>query len=567
MTYFDANFHNGGYGFRMNLANGYIDVPDKTGCYILSTGCGTGKTECCKSIISQRFNDGILYCVDTIAELDKMYRWISENSQSLGIRQDDVIIISSDPRHQQFLHIYKDNPAILMQKKIVLITHVRFWTDLINYFLIYKPQSPVKEFDGDFGSRMARGDLRKFVLFDETPRFIKPFFSMPYSILASFVDEKGDCFPVERIRWVYNKFISTGKYNPFPSGKTRLDDIKRNVIFDMIPKLFPQWIDSNMRDCDIAFTPLNLSQTIVNTHILVLEGAGNILFQDSQYYELLDIERKYNSPVHFEQFKFDVRRRSMQFDTTAFDNFITWVVDRVNNNQMQHKKTLITVWKNYGKDNNDSSDTGYYDFVVSRLYNSRLDRNYYNVIYYGGPESKSTNDFRDFDEIILAGTWNIPNTETFKFNGQYGLSISNEQHRAWAFIQLLCRIGIRMHNGRDYSVCYSSDFNDDFMKKLDDYMKNKMTLINQVPSESKIPEWLEDKFIKLKIRANFYDEIMALCKWRADFLEVMKRGERLSCTITLSEIRNIVFRSRGKRSEYGSLLAKMKKLGISLQIK
>ena len=77
--------------------------------------------------------------------------------------------------HYISLSEYKDNPEIIMQKKILLITHVRFWTDLINFFLIYKPTSEVDVFDGDFRKFMTRKDLRGYIVFDETPTFIKPF--------------------------------------------------------------------------------------------------------------------------------------------------------------------------------------------------------------------------------------------------------------------------------------------------------------------------------------------------------------------------------------------------------
>lgn len=121
---FNVRFHSHGDGFEMDMVNGTLDVPDKKGCYVLSTGCGSGKTECCKSIIRQRANDGILYCVDTIAELDKMYQWISSHGMEFGVRPDDVIIISSDERHKQYLQQYQNCPEILMTKKVVLITRV-----------------------------------------------------------------------------------------------------------------------------------------------------------------------------------------------------------------------------------------------------------------------------------------------------------------------------------------------------------------------------------------------------------------------------------------------------------
>ena len=75
------------------------------------------------------------------------------------MRESDVMIISSDKERSSFLNQYRDNPEILMEKKIILITHVRFWTDLINYFLIYRPQVPVDSFDGDFRKLMVRPDL------------------------------------------------------------------------------------------------------------------------------------------------------------------------------------------------------------------------------------------------------------------------------------------------------------------------------------------------------------------------------------------------------------------------
>lgn len=567
---FNVKLHTAGFGFEMHMANGVIDVPDEKGCYVLSTGCGTGKTECCKSIIRQCHDYGILYCVDTIEELDKMYCWIRDNNVDLGIKQEDVIIVSSDRRHQEFLNQYQDNPAVLMQKKIVMITHVRFWTDLINYFLIYRPQTNVEPFDGDFRKIMQRPDLRRYVLFDETPRFIRPFFSMEKGILSSFANYKDNgwcCCSVDEIRKKYNKFLHNSEYDPFSKSNSSLNSIKREVIFNLIPQYFPQWIDSRDPTCDITFTPLNLSQPIVNTHILVLEGVGNVLFQNSNYYKLLDIKEKYNSPIHFEKFDFNVRRRSVGIDVGEFDKFIEWCAQKIAANQAIGKKTLVAVWKNHGKGNNDSNDFGYYQSVVNAMEKySQLNRDMYRVIYYGSPESKSTNEFRDFDEIILGGTWYIPNCETEKFKRQYGVMIESKRHLLWAFVQLICRIGIRLHNGRKYTVCYSSDFNDDFITELKNYLGNNELRPFIDESQSDIPDWLMDKFNSARIRVNFHEEIMKLCNWNEWILESIRSGERHTYSIDLNEIRDLIPRSRAKRSQYDKLRAALKKLGITLKI-
>ena len=66
-----------GNGFTMNLRNGSINVDDKTGMYVISTGCGAGKSTSIKELIKLKADKGIMYCVDTIAEADKMNHWIT----------------------------------------------------------------------------------------------------------------------------------------------------------------------------------------------------------------------------------------------------------------------------------------------------------------------------------------------------------------------------------------------------------------------------------------------------------------------------------------------------------
>lgn len=98
---FNIEPHSTGPGFLMRLKTGEIDVPDERGGYIISSGCGSGKTESIKSLIRNKYNEGILYCVDTKEELDKMYNWIIDNLVDVmpGLKKEDVMIISSDDEH------------------------------------------------------------------------------------------------------------------------------------------------------------------------------------------------------------------------------------------------------------------------------------------------------------------------------------------------------------------------------------------------------------------------------------------------------------------------------------
>lgn len=561
---FNVNFNLDG-SFELSLANGCINVPAQNGCYVFSTGCGTGKTECCKSIIRQQHHQGILYCVDTIAELDKMYNWILSEQQSIGITPDDVMIISSDPRHEIFLRQYQNNPEILMSKRVVLITHVRFWTDLINYFLIYNPQYQVTPFDGDFQSLMSRPDLRKFVMFDETPKFIQPFFKISRAVLPAFVEQDGygqwQSRPTAEMQHYYHNFVKDAPGDPFPKDNTHINRIKRDVIMNLIPQYCSQWCNSTNKELRITFTPLHLARNQVNTRIMVFEGVGNVLFQGSQYYTLLDIKDKYNCRIRFEQFPFGLKRRD-DLNVDAFSQFISLLIGRIEWNQQVGKKTLVVVWKNQGHNSATSTDAKYYEEVKGYLEaDAKLWKGMYDVIYYGSAESKSTNQFQDYGEIILVGDWNLTNSETKKFNTHYGVNIDNTHHKLWAFIQLLSRIGIRLHDGQEYSVLYSSDFNPGFITALGNYLINDLVPTNQDQSD-----WLSVLFDSANIRFNFRDEIRLLIQYDPMIAEHLMRQETYTFSISLTDLFSLKPRDQKKSYKYKALIKTLKKIGITMNI-
>ena len=313
---FNIEPHSTGPGFLMRLKTGEIDVPNERGGYIVSSGCGSGKTESIKSLIRNKYNGGILYCVDTKEELDKMYNWIIDNLVDVmpGLKKEDVMIISSDDEHYISLSEYKDNPEIIMQKKILLITHVRFWTDLINFFLIYKPTSDVDPFDGDFRKLMIRDDLRGYIVFDETPTFIKPFVTFSSVMMGNFTDidneGKTRSKKPEDIERFYDRFIK-GTSSEIFNTKYRIGRIKKQVALNLIPDYYDSWSISGKKELSISFYPADLcpDNTTINTHILIFEGVGDILFKDIRNYKLLDTSEKYNTVVDFQKLEFGITRK------------------------------------------------------------------------------------------------------------------------------------------------------------------------------------------------------------------------------------------------------------------
>lgn len=560
--------HSSGPGFTINLSNGSVDVPDAHGCYAISTGCGSGKTESIKNLIRLKHDQGILYCVDTIEELVKMYTWlISElcNDPAVSLRLDDIaIIVSGEDAFKQNYHDYMDDPDLLLKKKVVLITHTRFWSDDINRFLIYRPVTSVDFFDADFGKLMSRADLRKYIIFDETPLFIKDFVSFPKHILGIFSQQeiKGGwkCKSDVDIRKAYEKFLK-GTEADFYRSTSRLFNLRRETVLKLIPQYYEHWMRSSDKNCQITFKPSNLCQPGINTHVLVYEGAGDILLGSSSFYQLLDIQGKYNSNVVFSSFPFKFRR-----DDTRLNNNYKKAMDEVVKIICNESgKVLLVVWKSYGEDRNKDSNMNFIEAVEEELDRRGIDKARYKVTYYGATDTKSTNLYQDYRAIILMGRWGgIKNNDTAWLRECYGTDTTNEEHRLWYFVQLVSRIGIRKRDGQDYRVYYSEDIGKNFISRLSDYFNNIF-----IPNKhSGVLDW-EKKIDEAGINRSIKKRIKKLCKAFSDWQEYIRQGPIpvVKVSKSLKEIHKITPHSRKPlKRNYEPLVKALKTLGIELEI-
>ena len=560
---FDITPHSTGPGFRMRLKTGEIDVPDGRGGYIVSSGMGSGKTESIKSLIRHKHDEGILYCVDTRDELEKMFGWIVENLVVEGVlRMEDVMIISSDPGRADFLGQYRDNPEVLMEKKVILITHVRFWTDLINHFLIYKPQKEVAPFDGDFRTLMGRDDLRGYVIFDETPTFINPFVEFDRSMLGIFgkTDENGNiiCKPPEELGRYYDLFIRGGRNDLFNQAY-RINRMKRDVVLGLIPKYYGSWVMSDTDKVGITFYPVDLCPggMTISTHILIFEGAGNILFRGSTRFTLLDTESKYNTVTEFRKMDFGLSRKC--FDEAGFGIF----VERIG--RLIDKPTLIECWKDINGDDDGPGKSGYAERFKRLLVAEGVDPGLFTVTYYGATDNKSTNSYRDVGQILLCGDWNLPNTESAKIRRAYGTSTDPHSQKDWYFSQLITRIGIRKHiEGEVYTVWYTDDFDERFIERMDAYFNENRVIGKASVSHN---DW-EKRLDGMKIRSNIKEEIRLLARYDKDMQRAITMDSEYTKEVTFAYLEMIgIKRYVRERRKYDRLLETLNKLKITLVIK
>ncbi len=562
-----------GDGFTMYLKTGIITVPDKKGCYIVSTGCGSGKSTCSWSLIEQRADEGVLYCVDTIDAQKNMYNALMGNSYNNCLTEDDIIMLNCDESNRCTLYQYRDNPEILMSKKVVIITHARFWTDLINYFLIYKPQQPVDAFDGDFKTLMARNDLRKYIIFDETPQMIKPFAKISWPAFVAFINPDGSCKSRNEIFDIWQNWLRDTPDDPFPRQNCKINMIKASVIIDMIPKYFEQWKSQKGQELSIVYTPADLQQDVINTHVVIMEGAGDLLFQGADRYELLDCtNKKYNSPVNFEKFSFSLKRRTNISDE-EMSGFCGALANKLYENKCLGKKTLVVVWKTSGFNSDTEHGDDFYGGVCRNLTGYGLNPYLYHVTYFGAADSKSTNEYRDYEEIILCGTWHITNQDTSKFNIHYGINTSNRNHLLWSYVQLLTRIGIRMYDAsKTFTVWYSEDYETDlpqFIDQLGQYFADTTTELDTYvckKTNSKYPDWLQRRFEKSSIRQNYHEAIWNLCQNNQVITDTLRSGHNVSVGLPLKMLYEIVPMKQARSRAYDGLIGALRSLGIDLVI-
>ena len=563
---FNISPHSTGDGFTMDLKTGVVDVPDENGGYIISTSMGAGKTESIKSLIRHKYDMGILYCVDTKEELKKMYCWIIDElvkDKSCGLNYNDVMIVSSDKDFQYQLSLYRDNPEMLMYKKVILITHVRFWTDLINYFLIYSPDKneEVRPFDGDFARLMTRDDLRRYVVFDETPTFIKPFVEFDRTLLGIFgkTDEDGRIVSKDKaeIEKYYDSFIRNTRLDFF-NDTYKINRIKRDVVLGLVPKYYDSWMVDEGQKVGITFNPVDIcpDNVDIKTHVLIFEGAGNILFKGSSCFKLLDVKEKYNTVTEFKQVEFGLKRNRL--DNDKFSSFLDGIVKLID------KPSLVVCWKDVNGNDEGPGISSYAERVRNGLLERKVNPEIFSVTYYGASDNKSTNQYRDMRQIILCGDWSLPNTEAAKIRKAYGTKADSQDLKMWYFAQLITRIGIRKHiKGEVYTVLYTCDFEEFFIDRLDSYFnKNKLIPISPVIHE----DW-KVKLEGMKIRSNIKTEIITLAGSDDKMQQAIVQGKGFRKEVTFDFLDMLgIRRILHEKQRYNTLVETLKKIGITLVI-
>ena len=555
--------HPSGAGFSIPFLNGNIDIPDSPGGYCISSGCGSGKTEACKSIIRNKFNEGILYAVDTISECEKMYQWVKEELVDNGIINNTDVMMINSKAPLESMKTYLDNPEKICHVKILIVVQVRFFVELINYFLIFNPMTPPDSFDGDFQRLMNRVDIRKFVIFDETPLFLKPFASLTKGEIAPYVTTKAGkwiCKSKKDIEDIYNGFIKGDIKMDYNKCDNAMNRVKNKVVLNAIPKNFNNWMLMKRKIFEIQYWPSDLIQKGMNSYVLVFEGAGDILISTSSIFKLLDVKNKYNSTIVFNKFEFKLNRKH-EPEVDKYDEFVKSIEDILNK---VRGNTLIVIWKDFKAEKlSETPNNKYTKKLEDKLTNDGFFN--FHVTYYGASDTKSCNNYRDYENIILAGQWGLVKSVTQKLKQAFLCkSTCMENYMLWYYVQLLLRIGIRNNQRGTFEVYYSSDHKDSFMNRLNLYLNCNILIPTSIPSGKDLWEVMICSYKKGRY---YLKEISKLVSYDPGIKTSIEKNQSHTISISLKKIGSLIKKKKKlQRDNYKNLKSFLDKLNITLDI-
>lgn len=460
--------------FTINLKNSSIDLPDDVGTYVVSTGCGSGKTHWLKGFVRQYYNDGILVVVDSIKSANSLY----DSLLGLGMSEDDMLMIHSQTDFA-VQNEFSRNPNEVTKKKVLIMTNVRLYTEFPSVYMLYNSRGiQLRYFNGDWAGLMNDPNVRRWIIIDEIPGFIQDFCKVSKLHLGvlSEPDGQGGYKAKDETEMLnaYNSFIRNSD-SPFFDGSTELGKLKIETTLALIRKDYQNMIKAKEASY-IQFSPCDFQSN--RSLVLIMEGAGDILFKDSAVYNLVDVRQKYNVPAVFSKFNIPGLKRK----DTSQNMTVQRMAEEVKSIMTKTKgKHLIVCWKDFSGNEATSDDNAESSLVMElkeKLCALKITEDRFSIIYYGSSESRAVNTFKDYRNIILLGKWSLPvSSSSEKFNMVFQTKTTLTRYMLWEYVQLITRTRIRL--GLGINVFYSDEHNPNFMTTLERYLNQNILDIKE----------------------------------------------------------------------------------------
>lgn len=543
---------------KIKLKNRNVELPDDVGNFILSTGCGSGKTYWLERFILTHYMEGMLIIVDSIVSANSLY---FDLLTKLGLDANDMMLIHSKTDYD-VMNEYANNPEEVTKKKVLIMTNVRLYTEYPPVYLLYNKNGvTLSSFDGDWKKLMNNPNTRRWIIIDEIPGFIQKYATVSklYLGVLGETDDYGGYKAKEFIVMEkdYNTFIAHSDAALFATT-TALGKLKTDSALYIIKHKYLDMMKVQ-GDAVIQFSPCDFQTT--KSLVLIMEGAGDVLFKDSSIYKLIDIPQKYRAKADFHSFNVPNLNRRSNKHQELIKSMVQSVIAILSSVK---GKTLIACWNDFKgedkrttSDNQESKDSPTVALLSEELTKAAIPLDSFSIIYYGSAESKAVNDFKDYSNIILLGKWSLPvSTSSEKFNKAFLTNTTLTRYMLWEYVQLITRIAIRQD--RNINVFYSDDHNKDFMLTLEKYFNQN---ILDIPEEH--IDW-RDKVKKLNNGKRIVSQIERLSQ-RFPYIPqmIVEGNQNKTINVSLKEVNNLIGKNK-KRRDYKLLISILQKFGISL---
>ena len=543
---------------KIKLKNRNVELPDDVGNFILSSGCGSGKTYWLERFILTHYMEGMLIIVDSIVSANSLY---FDLLTKLGLDANDMMLIHSKTDYD-VMNEYANNPEEVTKKKVLIMTNVRLYTEYPPAYLLYNKNGvTLSTFDGDWKKLMNNPNTRRWIIIDEIPGFIQKYATVSKLHLGVLgeTDDNGGYKAKEFIVMEkdYNTFIAHSDAALFATT-TALGKLKTDSALYIIKHKYLDMMKVQ-GDAVIQFSPCDFQTT--KSLVLIMEGAGDVLFKDSSIYKLVDIPQKYRAKADFHSFNVPNLNRRSKKHQELIKSMVQSVVAILSSVK---GKTLIACWNDFKgedngitSDNQESKDSPIIASLSDELAKANISQDLYSIIYYGSAESKAVNDFKDYCNIILLGKWSLPvSTSSEKFNKAFLTNTTLTRYMLWEYVQLITRIAIRQD--MDINVFYTDDHNRDFIQTLEKYFNQN---ILDIPEEH--IDW-RDKVKKLNNGKRIVSQIERLSQ-RFPYIPqmIVEGNQNKTINVSLKEVNNLIGKNK-KRRDYKLLISILQKFGISL---
>ena len=528
---------------KIKLRNCSVELPDDVGNFILSTGCGSGKTFWLERFILTHYMEGMLIIVDSIVSANSLY---FDLLTKLGLDANDMMLIHSKIDYD-VLNKYANNPEEVTKKKVLIMTNVRLYTEYPPVYLLYNKKGAVlSSFDGGWKKLMNNPNTRRWIIIDEIPGFIQKYATVSKQLLGVLGADDGNggykAKEFVAMEKFYNTFIAHSDAALFDTT-TALGKLKTDTALSIIEHEYPKMMKAQ-GNAVIQFSPCDFQTN--NSLVLIMEGAGDVLFKDSSIYKLIDIPQKYRAKADFHSFNVPNLNRRNNKHQELIKSMVQSVIAILSSVK---GKTLIACWNDFKgddkgitSDTQNSNDITLVTLLSDELTKANIPQDIYSIIYYGSAESKAVNDFKDYSNIILLGKWSLPvSTSSEKFNKAFLTNTTLTRYMLWEYVQLITRIAIRQD--MDINVFYTDDHNRDFIQTLEKYFNQN---ILDIPEEH--IDW-RDKVRKLNNGKRVVSQIERLSQRFPYIPQMIVEGKQnKTINVSLKEVNNLIGKSKKSTS-------------------